>query len=290
MNTRRYRLVYSKLRGMWVAVEETAAGTGKTNHEEVICVRQRSSGVRRILLSPLRQMAFAALLFMGVMPAVVDAQVTADPNAGMYRPIVIQTANGIQQVNITAPSGAGVSRNTYTQFDVPKAGIVLNNSPAMVSTQQAGIVTGNPNFAPGKSAKIILNEVNSHSPSHLCGYIEVAGSKAEVVVANGSGIVVNGGGFINTTRGVLTTGSPIVGAKGDLLGFDVVGGRITAQGAGLNASNVDQVDLIAGAVAANAAIYASRLNVVTGANQVSHDTLATTPIVGHGRFPVYRSI
>ncbi|HEY4299096.1 MAG TPA: filamentous hemagglutinin N-terminal domain-containing protein, partial [Paraburkholderia sp.] len=182
-------------------------------------------------------------------------------------------------------SGAGVSRNTYSRFDVPKAGVILNNSPTIVRTQQAGQINGNANLLPGQSARIILNQVNSNSPSQLRGYIEVAGSKAEVVLANGSGMVVDGGGFINTTRGILTTGSPILGADGNLNGFNVTGGDITVQGAGLNATNVDQVDLIARAVQANAAIYANNLNVIAGSNQVSHDTLAATPIAGDGAAP-----
>ncbi len=57
------------------------------------------------------------------------------------------------------------------------------------------------------------------------------------------------------------------------------------QGAGLNAANIDQVDLITRAVSANAAIYANTLNVITGANHVDHDTLATTPIAGDGPAP-----
>jgi filamentous hemagglutinin len=97
------------------------------------------------------------------MPVASQAQVVAAPGSGAQ---VIQTANGIQQVNITAPSGAGVSQNVYSQFDVPRSGIVLNNSPAMVSTQQAGYIDGNPNLAPGQSAKIILNQVNS-KPCHV---------------------------------------------------------------------------------------------------------------------------
>ncbi|TDN69873.1 hemagglutinin repeat-containing protein [Paraburkholderia sp. BL10I2N1] len=278
MNKNHFRLVYSRLRGMLVAVAETARGTGKADSGET--TSPRSAG--RISLFSMRHAVFAALMLFGVAPSLVNAQVAA---AGAHAPSVAQTANGLQQVNINAPSGAGVSQNTYSQFDVPKAGVILNNSPVIVQTQQAGYINGNPNFAAGQSAKIILNRVNSSSPSQLRGYIEVAGSKAEVVLANGSGIVVNGGGFINTTRGILTTGSPTLDANGNLSGFAVTGGQITVQGAGLNATNVDQVDLIARAVQANAAIYANNLNVVTGANQVDHDTLAATPIAGNGPPP-----
>ncbi len=271
---------------MLVAVEETATGNGNASQGEATIGQARPGGRRTISLFALRHAAFAAMLVLGVVPALVpvasEAQVVA---AGAYAPTVIQTASGIQQVNINAPSGAGVSQNTYSQFDVPKSGIVLNNSPTIVNTQQAGYINGNPNFAPGQSAKIILNQVNSTAASQLRGYVEVAGSKAEVVLANGSGIVVDGGGFINTSRGILTTGLPIIGANGSLAGFNVTGGQITVQGAGLNAANVDQVDLIARAVAVNASIYANNLNVVSGANQVDHDTLAATPIAGNGTAP-----
>ncbi|MCZ5750933.1 filamentous hemagglutinin N-terminal domain-containing protein [Escherichia coli] len=33
-------------------------------------------------------------------------------------------------------------------------------------------------------ARIILNEVNSRNPSQLNGFVEVAGKKAQVVIAN----------------------------------------------------------------------------------------------------------
>ncbi|WP_387696260.1 filamentous hemagglutinin N-terminal domain-containing protein, partial [Photorhabdus sp. RM157S] len=72
----------------------------------------------------------------------------------------------------------------------------LNNSANTTQTQLGGMVAGNPWLAKGE-ANIILNEVNSHDPSHLNGWIEVAGRKAEVVIANPAGITCNGCGFIN---------------------------------------------------------------------------------------------
>jgi filamentous hemagglutinin family protein len=179
---------------MLVAVAETATGTGKADCGETT----HYSATGRISSFSMRHAAFAALMLFGAIPTRVDAQVVG---AGAHAPSVIQTANGIAQANINRPSGAGVSQNTYSQFDVPQAGVILNNSSTLVQTQQAGMINGNANLLPGQAARIILNQVNSNSPSQLRGYIEVAGSKAEVVVANGSGIVVNGGGWINTTRG-----------------------------------------------------------------------------------------
>lgn len=279
MNYGAYRLVFSKLRGMLVAIEETSTAAGKTGQGETTTGHRAARGT--VSRFAMRHAAFGALIFAGATP-LVFAQIVPTPGTSTQ---VIQTQNGIQQVNVARPSAAGVSMNTYGQFDVPKAGAILNNSSTIVNTQQGGYINGNPNFAAGQSARVIVNQVNSNSPSQLRGYVEVAGQRAEVVIANSAGLIVDGAGFINTSRAVLTTGTPTLGANGSLTGFDVRSGLITVQGAGLNASNVDQVDLIARAVQANAAIYGNTLNVVTGANHVDHDTLSATPIAGDGAAP-----
>ncbi|WP_080407424.1 hemagglutinin repeat-containing protein [Burkholderia ubonensis] len=281
MNKNHYRLVFSRLHGMLIAVEETASAAGKASAGETQRAVDRS-GVHGVAQFALRLAAFGALIAAGAMPMWAQAQIVgAGPNA----PSVIQTPNGLPQVNINKPSGAGVSLNTYNQFDVQKNGAILNNSPTIVNTQQAGYINGNPNLSAGQAARIIVNQVNSTAASQIKGYVEIAGSRAEIVLANPAGIVVDGGGFINTSRAVLTTCVPQFGADGSLTGYNVSRGLITVQGAGLNASNVDQVDLIARAVQANAAIYAKNLNVITGAQQVNHDTLAATPIQGDGVAP-----
>ncbi|WP_175755074.1 hemagglutinin repeat-containing protein [Burkholderia cepacia] len=272
MNKKTYRLVYSRLRGMVMAVEETATAAGKTESGESRAGR-RSRGSSGLLI---------AVASLAAVPSFAPAQIAPVPGTTTH---VIQTQNGLPQVNIAKPSGAGVSVNTYNQFDVQKNGAILNNSPTLVNTQQAGYINGNPNFGPGQSARIIVNQVNSANPSQLRGYVEVAGNRAEVVLANPAGIVVDGGGFINTSRATLTTGQPYYGADGSLAGYNVNRGLVTVQGAGLNATNVDQVDIIARAIQANAAIYAKNLNVVAGANQVDHETLTAKPIQGDGAAP-----
>ncbi|HEY4353701.1 MAG TPA: filamentous hemagglutinin N-terminal domain-containing protein, partial [Paraburkholderia sp.] len=272
---RRYRLVFSRSRNMLVVVEETAAAAGRSGETRVMG-RALGSGIRRSL----RRLLPAALLALA--PMLTFAQIVA---GDAHAPSVIQTPNGLDQVNVNRPSGAGVSVNIYNRFDVQSKGAILNNSPTIVQTQQAGTINGNPNFGPGQAARVIVNQVNGGAASQINGYLEVAGRRAEVVIANGSGISVNGGGFINTSRAVLTTGTPTFAADGSLSGFNVSRGTISIQGAGLNASDVDQVDLLARAVQANAAIHAKNLNVVTGANSIEHDTLKTEPIAGDGPTP-----
>ncbi|WP_277182423.1 filamentous hemagglutinin N-terminal domain-containing protein [Caballeronia sp. BR00000012568055] len=260
MNKGCFRLVFNRVRHMMVAVAESASTHGNGARKKATCV---------------------ATLF-GAVSASAFAQIVAAPGSGAQ---VVQTQNGLNQVNIARPSGAGVSLNKYSQFDVPAKGAILNNSPTIVQTQQAGYINGNANLTPGQEARVIVNQVMSNAPSQLRGYVEVAGKRAEVIIANPNGLVVDGAGFINTSRAVLATGTPNFAANGNVAGFTVNGGNIVVQGAGLNAGNVDQVDLLARAVQANAAIYAKTLNIVAGANQVDHDTLAATPIAGNGSSP-----
>lgn len=279
MNNRCYRLVFSKLRGMLVAVSETAVGHGYSSHGET----GPAVGLQSFTLFAMRYAAFAALALFGLAPALADAQIVP---SGANAPGLINTANGIPQVNVRKPSSGGVSVNTYSQFDVQKNGTILNNSPVITGTQLAGQISGNPNFGPNDAAKIIVNQVNSNNPSQLRGYVEVAGRKADIVISNGSGIVVDGGGFINTARGILTTGNPLIDGSGNLTGFSVTGGLITVQGAGLNASNIDEVDLLSRALEVNAAIYGGNtLHVVTGANSIDYTSLVPTPIAGSGPAP-----
>lgn len=276
--------MYSRVRGMLVAVEESATAMGKGNGETAATRRVLAgqSSPRHTLRFALRSIALAALALLGVAPAFTTAQIVAAPGSGAQ---VISSQNGLPQVNIVRPSGAGVSVNTYNQFDVQKPGAILNNSSNIVQTQQAGMINGNPNLGARQSAKIIVNQVNSNAASQINGYLEVAGPRAEVVIANGSGISVNGGGFINTSHAILTTGTPNYGADGSLTGFNVTGGNVIIQGTGMNAGNVDQVDLIARAVQANATIFAKNLNVIAGANSIDHGTLNATPIAGNGPAP-----
>ncbi|WP_186124139.1 hemagglutinin repeat-containing protein, partial [Burkholderia gladioli] len=274
MNKNAHRLVYSRLRGMVMAVAETTTAEGKSASGEARRVK-RSSGMRAASV-------LAASAVAGALSTAVQAQIVG---AGPSAPAVIQTPNGLPQVNINKPGGSGVSVNTYNQFDVQKAGAILNNSATMVQTQLGGWINGNPNFGPNDAARIIVNQVNSPNPSQIRGALEIAGARAELVLANPSGIYLDGAGFINTSRATLTTGLPFYGADGSLAGYNVNRGLVTVAGAGLNASNFDQVDIISRAVQANAAIYAKNLNVIAGANQVNHDTLAATPIAGDGPVP-----
>ncbi|WDZ96563.1 hemagglutinin repeat-containing protein [Herbaspirillum sp. WKF16] len=211
------------------------------------------------------------------------AQIVAAPS-GPHRPVIDSTANGRALVQIVAPNAAGVSHNQYQQFNIGRGGALLNNATGNTLTQQGGWVGANPSLG-GKPARLIVNEVNSTNPSQLRGYLEVAGQRADVVVSNPNGILVDGFGFINASRGTLTTGTPVFGSGGALEALRVTQGSIAVGGEGFNDSGTAQVDLIARSVQLNAALWADRANVITGANRVDYANLGVQVIAGAGGAP-----
>lgn len=171
-----------------------------------------------------------------------DLDLVADANAnGKYKPIIDKAANGVDLVQIAEVNGNGVSRNLYSDFNIKSTGLILNNATKYTKTELGGYIDRNM-FLAGKGARVILNEVTSSNASTLNGYLEVAGNKASVVIANANGISVNGLGFINTDNVVLSTGAVTNWADGNLKFGNNKGDMIIA-GDGLNARNPKQLKI-----------------------------------------------
>ncbi|UPS61155.1 filamentous hemagglutinin N-terminal domain-containing protein [Providencia rettgeri] len=195
---------------------------------------------------------------------------------------VINQSNGPTIVQIKGASDKGVSHNIYSQFDVDQKGVILNNSTTNTNTILGGQINGNLNLGNGNGpAKVILNEVNSNKASTLGGMIEVAGDKAQVIVANASGITCNNCGFINTDRVTLTTGKPIV-AGGEVLGYNVSNGQITINN---RLQSDSPTDIIARSAVIRGNITAKEINVITGNNFVDADATNITKLPGSNSTP-----
>ncbi|TCV98740.1 filamentous hemagglutinin N-terminal domain-containing protein [Biostraticola tofi] len=197
----------------------------------------------------------------------VNAQIVGDMTSPPEnQPNIISSDSGTPQIDIQTPGPGGVSRNMYSQFDIDNRGAVLNNSYLPAKTQQGLHINGNPHLANG-AADIILNEVHSSDPSRLNGHIEVVGQKAQVIIANPSGITCDGCEFINAHRATLTTGRTLF-TEGMLSGYQVEKGNIAIQGDGWLSSAQDYTDIIARSVTINAALWANDLKVTSGRNRV----------------------
>ena len=226
-----------------------------------------------------RAIACAVLIsYVGVLPVNAIAQVVPKGGSGLT---VYNNPNGVPVVNINTANAAGLSHNQYTQYNVDGRGLVLNNNPgtsltAPTNSQLAGSLLTNTNLA--SPARVILNEVVGGARSVLAGYTEVAGARADVVVANPYGITCNGCGFINTSRAALTTGVPVLGADGSLKGYQVSGGDILVTGQGLDGTNPALLDLVSRSIMFNGQVNGHDVVVATGNGTFDVSSRVLTPM------------
>ena len=142
---------------------------------------------------------FASLLAGTVMLAatftyslpVAQAQVT--PDGGTATGVTI-AGDGRITVDIAPVGASQISRNTFTDFSVPLAGVDLNNTLI--------------------GARTILSEVTSANRSFINGPVEIVGQRAHFILANPNGITVDGGRFINTGGVTLNAGTAALVAAG----------------------------------------------------------------------------
>ena len=243
-------------------------------------MKKRNTLVKKIAAALLASLFYTHTILLAASPILPDTKAPSD-----RQPLVQETASGIPLVNIAAPSAGGVSRNDYERFNVPEKGAVLNNSYTLSKTELAGFVQGNANMA-GGPAKIILNQVTSGHPTTMNGFLEVAGTKADVVIANPNGITVNGGGFINTGRAILTTGKPEYSRDNQWKDIRVSNdAMIVIDGKGLNGEKADAIELYTRAAKILGQIKAETLQVTTGANVIDAKSGTVAAIEGSGLKP-----
>jgi len=224
--------------------------------------------LRSLLISTILTGSLPPFLLTPAIAGTTPPATTIITPGGTNAPTMSVAPNATKIVTINTPNGAGVSNNTYTNFNVGADGVILNNSNAIVSTKLGGYIDGNGNLAGSGPARLILNQVISSDPTTLAGYTEVAGTPAQVVVANPNGITCSGCGFINSPWATLTTGTATFGANGAITGYGVDGGAIAITGNGLNATGM-RLDLFTRALTLNAGIWADSIHASVGAANVA---------------------
>ena len=197
-------------------------------------------------------------LLLSTAPALAnEPSIIADPGAS-NRPDILKAPNETLIINITNPDSKGVSINEYSRFNTPTTGTILNNSNKNIDTKIAGQIDAN--YRLNKEASLIINKVNSAEKSSLKGNLEVAGSRADVVIANPNGISVDGLNMINSRSLTLTTGNinKLSPKEIELISdksIDIVGD-------GLNDKSSDYTNVISNAINLNSNIHANELNII----------------------------
>ncbi|ASM36878.1 filamentous hemeagglutinin family protein [Campylobacter sputorum bv. faecalis CCUG 20703] len=219
----------------------------------------------KTLNQPLSILISLSLIF----PNFMLANIIADINAPKHnQPTILKTPNSAIQIDITKPTSKGVSINEYSKFNTSKDGTILNNSRINTNTKIGGLITANPRLSES-SAKLIVNKVNSNEKSSLTGNIEIAGDKADLIIANPSGINIDGTHFINSKSTTLTTGN-IEYENGGIKNIAVNKGEILITSRGLKDES-NYLNILTHSAKINANIHANEINIITGDNTINKD-------------------
>lgn len=191
-----------------------------------------------------------------------------------------QSQNNIDIINIATPNSAGISNNFYTDFNVEQKGAILNNilsKELLGNTQLAGFINSNPNLD-SVNAKLILNQVTGSDISKLLGYLEIAGNKADILLANPNGITCANCGFINAGNVTLATS---ILSKEEIerlnslkeytnstpIFLSIKHGDIVVEA--LDGRSINSLTLLAKAMSVKNSLQTQNLRVVLGANNIS---------------------
>ncbi|HGJ5897489.1 MULTISPECIES: filamentous hemagglutinin N-terminal domain-containing protein [Arsenophonus] len=183
----------------------------------------------------------------------------------------LSVKNQIPIINIAAPNQAGISHNHYQQFNIPPQGAVLNNAIRSTHSELVGQLAKNEQLVE-RAASLIINEVTGSSSSQLKGKLEIAGRKADVIIANPNGISCDGCHFSNIGGLTLTTGQPALNQRGEFAHLRVKKGDIRILNKGLYSGSQDYAEMISRTVTINASILGKTISLLPGSNAIDYHT------------------
>jgi len=209
----------------------------------------------------LKALNLAALTAMATAGSAMAAGVVA--NGGQTQ---VNAVGNTPVVNIAGPNGSGISRNTFSNFDVDRNGVVFNNLTATGASRLAGQLAANANLQ-GNAAKVIVADVTSAQASKLNGAMEVAGAPAHLLIANAAGISANGATTVNVP--MLTLAAAGFNPRADSpLALSVDKTRATPATIQIDGDGIDvgagQLNLLSRATVVNGAVKGWSINSQNG--------------------------
>lgn len=290
-----YRIVRSKIDGRLIVASEIARGAVK------------GKGTTMLAMTALLLLSGAHAAENGQIVPIVPTSPALNASVVTGTTYSNAVANSITKswVNIKEPNAEGISHNQYNKFNVTSGtAAIINNvtsnlartidqantsaATAVVQSWSTPAIPGTPgveaaidanaNFV-GRTtgASVIINEVLSTGvASSLAGKVEIAGHKANLIIANPHGITINGASFINASDVVLATGS--VGTiTGNNIPFQLSGNSLTIGDnvATTTALSAQGLALISRQINIHGKIEADKLRVVAHNGQAILDTSTT---------------
>jgi filamentous hemagglutinin family protein len=217
---------------------------------------------------------FVFLLCLAVTTGSLDARIVAA--SGGNRPAIKEAGNGTPVVQITKPDKHGISEDNFSEFNIGQRGVVFNNNFLPSRTPFAGLVKHNPNLSWGDYARLIIAKVVGGFPSNLDGPIEIAGQRADLVLANPNGINANGVRVYNVSRLTLAAGNIQNGAGGDFT-LSTCSGYVRIGSGGLNVLTINDVTVIGRNILLDGPVQAGLLlQVLSGERFYDYKTRVST--------------
>lgn len=199
-------------------------------------------------------------------------------NEAKGKPLFTETAaNGAVIADITAPDREGISSNQFDSFQVGKPGFIFNNSLTGVRTETAGDIKGNRNLT-DSTATLIIGEVTGMDRSLIRGNLEIAGDRANLLIANPNGLTFDGGKIINADKVSFLAGTAnFTGNAGKL---NIGRQDISVLGGGLAGGGTGQLNLLGNTAEVDGTVSAENLNILLGEGMADYGNWTLTSKTG----------
>jgi filamentous hemagglutinin len=206
-----------------------------------------------------RNVAIAMLLAM--LNSMLFADIKVDRNIPQ-KTSVDRAQNGANIININTPNGKGISVNDFSEFRTKDPTVFNNFGQGVGRSYLAGMMASNPNLTKEQAARLILNRVGGNNRVEIENWLEVMSeNKTDLIFSANQGFYLNNTGFINFDKVMFTTSRVDLDGNGDLLPFNIRGGKIEIGREGINAEGVRYLAFLSKQISIDGQVYAKDADV-----------------------------
>jgi filamentous hemagglutinin len=204
-------------------------------------------------------------LAVGMLLAMLNSMLFADIKVDRNIPqktSVDRAQNGANIININTPNQKGISVNDFSEFRTKDPTVFNNFGSGVGRSYLAGMMASNPNLTKEQAARLILNRVGGNNRVEIENWLEVMSeNKTDLIFSANQGFYLNNTGFINFDKVIFTTSRVDLDGNGDLLPFNIRGGKIEIGREGINAEGVRYLAFLSKQISIDGQIYAKDADV-----------------------------
>jgi filamentous hemagglutinin len=202
---------------------------------------------------------------VGMLLAMLNSMLFADIKVDRNIPqktSVDRAQNGANIININTPNQKGISVNDFSEFRTKDPTVFNNFGSGVGRSYLAGMMASNPNLTKEQAARLILNRVGGNNRVEIENWLEVMSeNKTDLIFSANQGFYLNNTGFINFDKVMFTTSRVNLDGNGDLLPFNIRGGKIEIGREGINAEGVRYLAFLSKQISIDGQVYAKDTDV-----------------------------